>query len=406
MNVKQALDALFEGVEFDHKLYNKLLVNNIEFITRSQEYTRLFSGRSIGCYFIKYTMYDKNIFYDNLFKLDMTDVTSAIDKVTTIPESFKIARDDINLVCFYIAHRFLSNSKLSDKNKTLYAAEVLNYFSYRTLVLISSMYFVYPISEAKATSLTERLSAKYVIKNVKNWNEYCQYRSKEYLNSKFKELLVTMDNDKDLPNAITDLFSRTKDTLKNIYSEFMVMLEKDEIMASKTATITDLEGVDSIADRVESISKYISSVDELLTDKSNLIKKTHISAVVDILPSLSQKSLQDCLEYMFDYAYTGKEGYSKINQLFKDILGNAVDYLQKNNLSINAKSDVVQLMNSLVGNVLYARGNNVSIHQLKLQSDKTIKQIYKHYKVSVNDRTIANLRNGLYLYIVLMAVTN
>ena len=78
MKVKQALDALFEDVEFDTRLYNKLVVNNIEFITRNQEYTRLFSGRSIGCYYIKYTMFDKNIFYDNLFGMQVEDVAEAV----------------------------------------------------------------------------------------------------------------------------------------------------------------------------------------------------------------------------------------------------------------------------------------------------------------------------------------
>lgn len=405
MNVKQALDRLFEDVEFDTKLYNQLMINNIEFITRNQEYTRLFSGRSIGCYYIKYTMFDKNIFYENLFDMQVEDVTEAIDSITTIPKSFKIARDDINLVTFYMAHRFLSNPKLSDKQKLQYASEALNYFSYRTLVLISSMYFVYPISEEKATSLTERLSAKYVIKNVKNWNEYCQYRSTEYLQSKFKKLLEQFDNDKELPNAITDLFSRTKDTLKNIYAEFMVMLEREEVMASKSATITDVEGTDTVADRIESISKYIGAMDDLLTDRSSLIKKSHIAAIADILPSLSQKDMEQLLSYMIEFSFTSTEAYSKINQLFKDILGNAVEYLQKNNLTIHSKSNVVELMNSLVGNVLYARGTNVSVHTLKMQADKTIKQVYKHFKTSITDRNVANLRNGLYLYIVLMAVT-
>lgn len=405
MNVRQAFDTLFEDVEFDTKLYNKLVVNNIEFITRNQEYTRLFSGRSIGCYYIKYTMFDKNIFYDNLFGMQVEDVTEAVDSVKTIPSSFKIARDDINLVTFYMAHRFLSNPKLNDKQKKQYAEEALNYFNYRTLVLISSMYFVYPISEDKATALTERLSGKYVIKNVKNWNEYCQYRSSEYLDSKYKKLLVGFNDDKELPNAITDLFSRTKDTLKNIYSEFMVMLEREETMASRSATITDAEGVDTVADRVEGIHKYINVVDDLLTDKGALIKKSHIAAVTDILPGLSQRDLEKALLYMLEYSYTSTEAYTKVSGLFKSVLTNAVEYLQRNNLALHSKSDVVEIMNSLVGNVLYARGTNVSVHTFKEESDRVIKQIYKHFKVGVSDRNIANLRNGIYLYVVLMAMT-
>lgn len=404
MQVKQALDELFEGVDFDTRLYNKLLINNTEYISRNQDHTRLFSGRNIGCYYIKYTMYDKNIFYNNVFNMEYDDVTDVVDKIKSIPNSFKIAKDDINLVCFYVAHRFLSNKELSDKQREEYAREALNYFSYRTLVLISSNYFVYPISEAKATSLTERLSGKYLIKQLKNWNEYCKYRSEEYLESKFKKMIIAFRDDKELPNAISDLYGRTKDTLKNIYSEFMVMLEKDEITANRKSILTDAEGSDTIADRIENVSKYIGKVDAILTDKHSFIRNNHMAAVVDMLKGLSFDMLEESLVVMLNYSTHSRENYNRVSKFLKDILINAVEYLQRNELTLSSKTDVVGIINSLVGNVLYARGNSATLNDLKEEGYKLVHDTFKHSKKSITGRNAGSVRNGIYLYIVLLAI--
>lgn len=406
MQVKEALDAYFANVKFDAKLYGKLVSNNIEYISGNDERTQLFSGRNIGCYFIKYTQYDKNIFYNNLFGLEYDDIVQEINQITSIPKNFKVARDDVNLMCFYIAHRFLSNAELDQKLRLQYAKEALNYFNYRTLVLLSSTYFIYPISEDKATSMTERLSNKYIIKKVKNWNEYCQYRSDEYLDSKFLSLLQKMDRDDDLPNAITDLFGRTKDTIKNIYSEFMDMMESGDIIKSKQAVVKDMEGNEQLADRIESVQRYVNKVDTILADKSVLIRKDYINVVVDILSNLSYRDMYECLDHVFEYAFSDRGAHDRVQSHFKDILVNAVEYLQRNEIYLHSKTNVLDIMNAIVGNVLYARGTEVSVHKVKEDGEKLIRSVYKYHKDSVSDRTLKSVRNGLYLYIVLIAFTD
>lgn len=404
MKVKQAFDQLLSEVEFDTQLYNKLLINNTEYISRNQEHTQLFSGRNIGCYHTKYTYYDKSIFYNNLFDMELDEVLDAVEQISTIPKNFKIARDDISLMCFYIAHRFLSNKDLPETARLEYAKEALNYFSYRTLVQLSSDYFVYPISESKATSLTERLSGKYIIKQVKNWKEYCQYRSQEYLDSKHKALLVSLRDDHDLPNAISDLFNRTKEALKNIYSEFMDMLQADEVTASKKALMRDADGADTIADRIENVQKYITRIDEMLIDRNALIRKDHIAIVVDILKGLSFDMLEDSLSHILSYCMLSKDNYNKVHQFFKDILVNAVEYLQRNQMTLSNKADVVAIMNALVGNVLYARGSSVSLNQIKTEGDRLVKASYKNAKATITDRNLSSVRNGLYIYVLLLAL--
>lgn len=406
MKIKQALDHFFKDFDFDINLYKKLVYNNIEFITRNDEYKNLFGSKLIGNHLLKYTTYDKNIFYNNLFGLEVEDVVNVIDKITTINKNFKIARDDINLITFYIAHRFLSNEKIAKEKRLEYAKEILNYFNYRTLVLISSNYFIYPISEEKAVSLSERLSNRYVIKKLKNWNEYCIYRSEEYLESKFLDILIKFDKDSEIPNAITDLFNRTKDTLKNIYGEFITMMENDEIIKSRSNVVNDIEGQEVIIDKLNTPESYFTKLEGILTDRGTFIKKDHLNVTIDIINSISYRQLEETLIYCLEYNFNSRDNHLKFTKFIKDILINSIEYLHKNNIYLSNKSNTVLIINNIVGNVLYARGNEIDITKLKSEGDKLIKEVYKFNKKPISDRTVKNLRNAIYVYIMLLALIN
>jgi hypothetical protein len=263
---------------------------------------------------------------------------------------------------------------------------------------------VYPISEEKAVSLTERLSNRYIIKKLKNWNEYCQYRSDEYLSSKLMDIVIKFNNDQELPNAIGDLYNRTKDTLKNIYSEFMDMLDKDEVIKSKKNVVSDMEGQEVILDKLNTPDSYLTKIEGYLSDRNTFIKRDYINVTIDIVNTVSYKALETCLELLFEYTYKDKKNYTEINDLYKRVLENAIDYLHRNNIALHNKTNIVLVINNIIGNVLFARGTDVVINTLKDNLDKTLKTVYKTNKTPVTDRNLKNIRNALYVYIVLLAI--
>lgn len=400
MLAKELLDSLFSKYKFDTSLYKKIVRNNIEFITKNDEMKHLFGSRLIGCFYIKYTQYDKNIFYNNLFDLDYTVIESTLDKITSIPKNFKVARDDINLVTFYIAYRFLNNIELSKDKRIEYAKEILNYFNYRTLVLISSNYFIYPITEEKAVTLIEQLSNKYIIKKLKNWKEYCIYRSDEYLKSKYLDLLINF-NEKELPNGINDLFNRTKDTLKNIYKEFIDMNESSDIIKSNKNIISNTEGEDVIIDKIGTSESYIIKLENIITSKDLFIKKDYVNVTVSIIDSVSSKQLTDALNLIIEYMYIDRNSNNKVLTHLKEVVVNCIEYLQQKNLYLGKHNNVISIVNIIIGNLLYSRGTNVNITNVKNKGDKLLTEIYKYNKINISERTIKNIKNAIYVYILL-----
>jgi len=67
---------------------------------------------------------------------------------------------------------------------------------------------------------------------------------------------------------------------------------------------------------------------------------------------------------------------------------------------LTSGSNIINILNLIVGNLLYARGESVSVNEVKNEGEKLIKKVYKT-KEEINERYIKNLRNALYLYIVL-----
>lgn len=403
LTAKEVLDELFKDVAFDKNFYKKINYLNIQFLLKGENKT-FFGSQLIGCYIVKYTTSDKSDFFEFLFDMDYEYVDDHIKKIETIYKEFKIARDSVNLVSFYIAHRFLSNKLLSKKDSFEYAKEILNYFNYRTLVTLTSNYFIYPISEEEALSIFERLSNKYIIKKVKNWKEYCDYRSEEYLKSKFYDLLLKMNDDDALPNAINDLYSRTKDTIKNIYSEFMDMYEKDEALVKRKNVINDIEGQEVISDIFNHNENAINNILSSLNDRNTFIKNDLVDVTCEIIKNLSFKHLYECLNIVFNYTHKNHKNYEEVTLLIKRIIVYVFSYLQRNEVFLTNKNNILKILDLVIGNLLYARSTDKEIDNIKNDIINIIKLSYKEENKKISNKSLNNLKNGFFIYIVLKSL--
>lgn len=404
MKVTQSLDILFKDVKFDSSLLKRLIAVNVDYITSNSEIRDMMGSKLLGCYHVSYTQYHKDLFYSELFDFSYDEALAAVKEIKTIPKNFKIARDDINLICFYIAHRFLTSSQLKKEEKRQGALEILNYFGYRTLVLLNANYWIYPITYEKAVSVSEVLSKNYLITNMKNWNEYVHYRSESYLNSKFLKLLLSFNRDNDIPNAINDLYNRYKDTVKNIYREF-IHLEDTNYIRSNQNVVTDNDGKEVFMDRINDPRMYIDKVLNKITSRDLFIRHDIVEISTSIVSAISQDQLQECLELTLDYYYSARNRSSKVVEFINDFITDSIAYLQDKKVFINNKVSVVEIVNMIVGNLLYSRGVDISITEVKNKGEVLMKDIYKRGRVSISSRNLIGMRNIFCVYILILSLT-
>jgi len=404
ITVKNALDEILGKYKYDDNLYKNLLKYNISFITNDIERKSLFSSRLIGCQYIKYTQYDKNLFYNELFNIDYIEVADQVKTITTINKDFKVARDDINLVTLYIAYRFLNNESLDQKKRYKYAEEAIKYLCYRSLIVLVSNFFIYPVSEEKIQTLIEHLSYKYIIKKVKNWKEFCDYRANSFMQSKNLETIKNFNDDEKIVIAINEVFNRIKDTLKNIYSEMLELEEKVNIIKSNSKVVNDIEGEQVILDKLDSLESYIYHIESCLIDKSKFITNEVITVTTNIIKYISFNKLKELLELTYNYYYKDNKNSKEIKDIINKIIIVSLEYLHKNKIFINKNNNIIFVINSIIGTLLYNRNNVVIINELKQDISDLIIKIYKENKIKYHKKYILSIRNCFFIYIIIKAL--
>lgn len=405
MGINEALDELFKDVKFNKRLVEDLTTFNISFITSNHEVRDLIGGKLLGCYKVSYTQYHKDIFYEDLFGFSYDTVKDVIKKIKDIPTHFKVARDDINLVCFYIAHRFMTEQGLDKKVAKDGVDQILNYFGYRTLILLNANYWIYPITKDKAVTLYESLNNGYKITSMKNWNEYVGYRTDVFLNSSnnVKALTGKKIDGKVIPNVINSLYNGYKDMMKNVYRQFLE-LEDNNTLRSSRNVVTDLEGREMLLDKLNDPRKSIDKVKNAMVSRDLFIKGSYIEVSSSIIQAISIDQLKECLELVLTSYYQDRKIANKIDDLNSRFINDVIDYLQNRKEYINNDSNVVEIVNTVVGNILFSRGGDLSITIIKDETEKVIKDVYKKGKVYISSRNLTAMRNIYLVYILLLAL--
>jgi hypothetical protein len=402
ITIREALDE-FVHVEFNKKTYEAIRNVNVNFINKNDESRYFYSGPYIGCYSIKYTYLDEENYFSSIYHTTPKEAKEALNKATTLNKSFKVSAEPINNYIFYSVHRFLTNKQLSKEEAIKYSLEALDYFTLRTLAIISSNYFVYPISENEAQSVYEHLNYKYTIKSMKNWIEYARYRSDSFLKSKFIDVLKNYNNDKELANAINDLFNRTKDMIKNIYREFMILHEQHQYMSSAQNVVTSIEGEDTITDRLHGPELYFQYLQSVLVEYTSFNKEELKELCRHIVKSVTKVSSDEVIKQFFTYYHSSKESHEECNAYIHLCLEVTIEYLFKNKYILKKQNDLVFIMSKVAGQVLYSRGEDLTISQAKEMGLNIIKKIKKNEHIS--DRYGTSLSNFLFIYLIVRAFT-
>ena len=82
----------------------------------------------------------------------------------------------------------------------------------------------------------------------------------------------------------------------------------------------------------------------------------------------------------------------------------SIGYLKSKRLELNNRSNVVEVVSMITGNLLYSRGTDISITIIKDRGEKLLKQIYKRGRVPISSRNLTKIRNAFCIYILLLGL--
>jgi len=399
------LDSVF-GEVFSRVKWNKALMHqqylfHTGFMNKNDEHLLFLSGKLTGVHFIRFTPKEFDMFYNDLLDVDVGVVKHAVSQVEAIDPRWVVASDAFNLVCMYMAHRWLTTPALDDKAREQAAIGAALIFFYRSAAAMLNEWFRYPVDEALAEATYANLSNRYLIRKLENWQEVFMYRATELVKkeSPHRKTFENFNDDYAVVQLVNDARGRMADIIKNIYAEMMRTHARGEKLKKSSDMTLNLDGQEILKDRVHGLTDYTQYLFSIIHDEASFIKTELVDIIAKIMPTMQVRGFRSCLEWMSQYC--GHQQYGVIEECIQLTLMHSYHYfLTHDEVLINSR-DISGLLARLKNIYVSSRSTDPDLLKLRELGGK----IVLHATGKTNEQTTAAIRTGLMLYITLRTYT-
>lgn len=242
MLLKEWLDNYLEDMIVP-ELVHKLEVYRLGYVSSSPGHVQFYGAPYIGTQNIWFTTAYEHKLVTNILHLDVQDMTRDLKKVDSegrsvlVPAIYpdrKVSGELFNLILLYLAHKL--HKYPHPHYKELQASLIpLQIYAYRTLAAVHSNSFRYLSNEATAKAVYNKLSNKFILKQLKSWDKYILYRAEAGVTlANERDVLTKFDNDEDNLLILIMMSNGIRSTFKIIYQLYLDTKESGEIEGSDT----------------------------------------------------------------------------------------------------------------------------------------------------------------------------
>lgn len=379
---------------------NKKLSDFVKwFINVNDDHVAFFGSNLTGVHRIRFTSDARNQLTEDIFAIDETAIRNAVRDLPHIGTTWVRGTDGLNLTLIYIVHLLNNDTKLSSSVRHKMQVNLLLILQYKFLSSIMVHYFKYQVKPEVAIAVYQNLSGKYLIKKYGTWQALLEARCQDILvaDSTHRKTIKTFKPDDKIQYLITDPQTRLKSMIQNIYAVTIEVIETDQKIGSLSGQI-DIDGELKIRDIERKQTDYLIYLKKVATNKNEFIKDDLVTIIDESITTMPKKLFYDVLIYMSDRV-TAKD--PKAMELIEEIVIHSFGHFADNRdiiESIHDLSNVLKVMKDL-----YTAGKSTNPSVLKTR--KLAEAITNKAVKSKSAASVAGLRNGLILYILLRTIT-
>lgn len=393
--LKSVCDDLFKEVVFDKALVEKVYKWHIQFMNKGKEYLEFFTGNLIGVHVVRWPVRETQSWFA-MIGVDMLDAEKALGEVETINQDFKIRSDALNIAFMYVIHRFSQEAKLDKKTRERAMFDVALTFFYRSLVIKQSNWFSFPADPKIAQAAYARLSNKFLLKQLKSWHKCMEYRANALLHEKRLAILTKFDDD----IAITDLIAEGDRAIWGMYVNyntcFYAAVAENDKIASVSATITDVDGVDKLREKVRHVDSAVNAMLHALHDSRTFIRMDMVAVVLEMNTNTSQRMLLQVLEWI-SAAYMDTKKHKLIDNFVKMTVVHSYHLVAE--MGEGEAANMASTMMTLKNLYLSTRSTDPNLAKIRTLGADIIKQAAG----KMNNSLLQATRTAVILYITLRA---
>lgn len=397
--LKDVCDQYFENCAFDQETARRFYKYQFWYINKNPEHMQFFGGALLGVNVLRFTDADIAKFYEEVVDVDLIGLTSDIRKLKTINHTFKVGGDIFNLTLVYCMHRFLTSSKLKDKDRQRAAYDTALIFFYRCAAALLSSYFTYPADPKLAQMAYANLSNKHLIKKLGSWNAVMHYRASDLSGIKGIHRQSFLSFKDDIANVyiITDSQNRIRDLIKNYYAEFDRARLAGERLGVTSSSWTDGEGEDSLKEKTNDVQGIVTYIRSIMPDKHSFIKDELIRVVVNINVNTSFRMVKAVLGWLSD-ALADPKTSKLVDEFVSKVIVQSM-YFIDNQMELRNKNDFPYILKQLKNLYLSTRTTDPDIDDIREKGFKLL----KIFDPKTSDSLTLSTRTTIILYISLRA---
>jgi len=396
--IKQWLEKHFVHVKFNAPLAKAIRAYKLSYLTASSDHIEFYGDGLIGVNNVWFKTSFENRLFNSILSIDRhslledlkdVDDDGASKLVPAIVPSRKVSGDIYNIVLLYMVYRFKTSS-LSDKLKDAVVRDLLELYCYRTLSAIHSNSFRYLGRLEIARATYNQLNNKFILKRLKTWGAYVQYRVDIMLqNSKNRrDILNHLNNDNDALFIIINASNAIRSTFKVMYQLYLDIKDSGDYAATNTLlatlddekVITDVINLDTTVNQLSLAFAGQSIANTAITD-----------VVVATVPRVKPQHVNKLINELSNNYLTYKE---LLTTLLVNIISYTYNHIQK--LDTSTTSDVSALLKS-ISNVFWSTRSS---HPTLLAVRKDGLELIDKAMPSIGEQAKIKLRSALIIYII------
>jgi len=290
-------DNLPENFKVSKELYVAIRKFRIMWSQKSEEYMEFLGGNTLGVQAIRFSQRDESILFEEILEFDLDKLIQNVKYIKGIDPKWAVAGNPIYLTLVYLMHLFII-SKLPNNIRIDAVKELYFIYAYKVMGSLLSHYFKFQTSEAIAKATYEKLSNRYLIKQLDSWQDVFEYRTLDLLppDGIHYKRLVNLDTD-GIVRITNDLQGRIRELVKNIYVIMIEIIEHNDKINSTSAVESNEEGADSLKDLTTRPDKYINYLHKIV-NLPEFVNNDLIYLVKQYVPTVDEGHLKTSLSYI------------------------------------------------------------------------------------------------------------
>lgn len=251
---------------------------------KDENYVKFFGSVLIGVYQVYFDRGDRNYLWDIIVEADIDEIKGDLHSVPYINPQWKVGGDPTNHLIIYLAHRVLTANGLSQRVREATVINLLVLLQFKFLTTFMQNDYPYPVNQELAITVYNRLSKRFILRQVDSWKELLYTRARTMLDGTdnrkdMATILTKYNDDKLIVNTITGISTNLRGMMNDYNAMFHSIKDDSDRISLDSRIGTNAEGESTFKDNLTNPIRYHNYLEANINKEDTFINDDLLTVI-------------------------------------------------------------------------------------------------------------------------------